>query len=852
MSAKRYFAGVLILFLVAVAFDCEAAQPRRQEVEREGRPERNPPGLRESKQDLATLEARALDAEKNGNWQQAAVFYRQASVAARQGSQLQKAVTYGEKALQLGEKARNPTLQIMAVLNLVRVYNPLQQRAKAIDLLIRAGAIVKQIAEPMRRQNLEANVHRELGFLYLRDGKLKEAIDYISRSLELRESLLDSLNQPKGRGSKISAAAIRNTEKFLVADILRLGAAYQKAGNFTAAVAAYERGLKLMRDRGGNLAQEGKFYQELGELYLGQKNFPRALEYLNRVMDDPAVSRSEQTFFKAASAAGFALIGSGKPADAIPYFKRAIESVESSRASLESEELRAAFFDNKRRTYAGIILAQLRVGNIDESFDYNERSRSRAFLDILGSKLELARGALLEEERSLQARISTLQAKLNEDEKDDAEEDDSQEDETQLRQEFSATQKAYADFLARVRKENKEHASLLNVEPLTLKEVQERLDPGVTLVEYFVAAEAVILWIVERDKINWVRVALNRKELQAKVQALREAITELTEREKLDLLSRELFKLLIQPALAHVRGKAILIIPHDVLHYLPFQALLSPQGKYLLEEYSINYLSSASLMQFTQEKRKAKGALTSVLAQGGKVLTFGNPDLGDPQMALKFAEIEAKEIKSLYPQSAIYLQKEATEERAKSLSPQNDIIHFASHAELNEDDPLASAIRLAKSDKEDGRLEVREIFGMDLKASLVVLSACETGLGKLSSGDELVGLTRAFIYAGTPSVVASLWNVEDSSTAQIMASFYKNLKTMTKVEALRQAQLNLIRGNINSDLLARRGIGGVGRLGEVPTAKSPSLDSISVSAPVSISTSHPFFWAPFILVGEGK
>ena len=253
-------------------------------------------------------------------------------------------------------------------------------------------------------------------------------------------------------------------------------------------------------------------------------------------------------------------------------------------------------------------------------------------------------------------------------------------------------------------------------------------------------------------------------------------------------------------------------------------------------------------MQFTQEKRKAKGELSSVLSQSGKVLALGNPDLNDPKMNLEFAEIEAKEIKGLYPQSTVFLKKEATEERAKSLSPQNDIIHFASHAELNEDDPLASAIRLAKSDKEDGRLEVREIFGMDLKASLVVLSACETGLGKLSSGDELVGLTRAFIYAGTPSVVASLWNVEDSSTAQLMASFYKNLKTMTKVEALRQAQLNLIRGNINSDLLARRGIGGVGKLGEVPTPKTPSQDS----NPIALSTSHPFFWAPFILVGEGK
>ena len=167
---------------------------------------------------------------------------------------------------------------------------------------------------------------------------------------------------------------------------------------------------------------------------------------------------------------------------------------------------------------------------------------------------------------------------------------------------------------------------------------------------------------------------------------------------------------------------------------------------------------------------------------------------------------------------------------------------------LSEDDPLTSAILLVKRDKEDGRLEVSEIFGMDLKASLAVLSACETGLGKPSSGDELVGLTPAFIYAGTFSVVPSLWNVEDSSTAQLMATFYKNLKTMTKVEALRQAQLQLIRGEVRSDLLARRGIGGVGKLGEVPAAKSSLQDSVAMQ----ISTSHPYFWAPFILVGEGK
>jgi CHAT domain-containing protein len=112
------------------------------------------------------------------------------------------------------------------------------------------------------------------------------------------------------------------------------------------------------------------------------------------------------------------------------------------------------------------------------------------------------------------------------------------------------------------------------------------------------------------------------------------------------------------------------------------------------------------------------------------------------------------------------------------------------------------------------------------------------------SGDELVGLTRAFIYAGTPSVVASLWKVDDASTAHLMSSFYGNLRTKTKVESLRQAQLDMIRGKVTDPLLAQRGVGGIGKLGQTPAAASFSQ--------ASISTSHPYFWAPFILIGDGK
>ena len=153
-------------------------------------------------------------------------------------------------------------------------------------------------------------------------------------------------------------------------------------------------------------------------------------------------------------------------------------------------------------------MAHLAANNVEDAFNYNERARSRAFLDILGSRVQLARGGLLNEERALQARISALQARMTVG-AGDGDEEDGEFDRRQLRQELEAAQKAYTNFLARVRKEDKEHASLMTVEPLTLKQLQEMLDPGVSLLEYFVVRGRAVLWVVERDRVNLVRLSLN-------------------------------------------------------------------------------------------------------------------------------------------------------------------------------------------------------------------------------------------------------------------------------------------------------------------------------------------------------
>src|SRR5262245_8612577 len=292
-------------------------------------------------------------------------------------------------------------------------------------------------------------------------------------------------------------------------------------------------------------------------------------------------------------------------------------------------------------------------GRTAESFNYNERARSRAFLDVLGTKVQLANvtSGLLHEEMALQERVASLKARLQ----------SADENPGDLRRELRDAERAYDSFLAKVRKENKEQTSLMTVEPLTLKQVQELLQPETTLVEYFVGPIMTRVWIIEKERMQYVGIRLGKQDLAERVKTLRDSIFALGEQEKFNESSTFLYQELIQPILPHASGKELIIVPYDVLHYLPFHALVGPDGRYLIEKYPVYYLSSASLLQFVKEKRKAGGE---------KVLAFGNPDLGDPEKNLEYAELEANEVKATYPESSVYIRKEATEEkRAKPFLP---------------------------------------------------------------------------------------------------------------------------------------------------------------------------------------
>ena len=804
MDQPKKLILLLVLFLLTFCAVAQPAQRQRPGADTKASA-KEAIGKGDARGALGAAESRATEAEKNGAWQQAAQSYVQASVAARISGQVQKAVTYGNKAFEMGEKGKLPAIQVQAVLQLFVALRNVGQHAKAREWLYKGFEITKQIDAPPARQNLEANLYRELGMDFLRSGEIQKAIENVSYSLQFRESQLAFLKKRPGK-KPVFQQRIQRLTNVTVATMNTLGNVYQRAGNTTEAIKVYERALGIIKEFGLKTPVESTLYHGLGRLYLEQKEFPRALENLQKALEIAERLQHALVIQQASSQIANLFLQTEKPSEAIAYYRKAIDSIESTRSLLESEEFRSSFFEDKRQIYAGIILAHLQTRNPAEAFNYNERARSRAFLDILGSKVQLAKGNLLEEERALQARISTLQARAarhgEEEEKEDSEEAEALQ-ESQLRQELEEAQKAYGEFLAKVRKENKEQASLMSVEPLTLKELQELLDPGVSVLEYFVVRQAVLLWVVEKERLRFVRIPIERTELVKKVSALRDAIYQVGEKEKFQSHAQELYKLLIEPALADIRGKELLIVPHDVLHYLPFQALVSSQGKYLVQDYPIYYLSSASLMQFTREKRRASKGKEE------RALVMGNPSLGDEAYDLRFAEREAKEIARVYPKSAVYLKTEATKPRAVSLSPDYDILHFAVHGEFDQNDPLSSGLLLAAGGKGEGKLKASEIFSLNLKAGTVVLSACETGLGKITNGDEIIGLTRAFIYAGAPSVITTLWKVNDRASYELMQEFYTNLKTAKKSEALRQAQLKIMK--------------------EFP---------------------HPFFWAAYELNGE--
>jgi len=328
-----------------------------------------------------------------------------------------------------------------------------------------------------------------------------------------------------------------------------------------------------------------------------------------------------------------------------------------------------------------------------------------------------------------------------------------------------------------VKQDNPGLSSFVSVDPLNLKGVQQLLSPKVGLLTYFLTKDQLYLWLITKERTLFKTVSAKEEELTRLVTRYRQLV------QHLEPVGDELQKLyvsLIQPVEPDIKNLEYLgIIPDGPLHFLSFAALKHGPA-YLVDDIPLFYAPSASVFQFTFAKRQA--------VKNDKILAIGNPDLGNFNYDLPLAELEAQSIKWNYPNMDILTGKKATKEWVVNNISRYGIIHLAAHGEFDDGNPLLSSLWLASENPENRRLTVKEIFGLEINADLVTLSACQTGLGKLEAG-ELIGLNRAFIYAGTHALVSALWRVDDLSTSVLMKHFYRNYVTANKAKSLRQAQL---------------------------------------------------------------
>jgi CHAT domain-containing protein len=348
----------------------------------------------------------------------------------------------------------------------------------------------------------------------------------------------------------------------------------------------------------------------------------------------------------------------------------------------------------------------------------------------------------------------------------------------------------------RLKASNPNYADLQSFSPAPLKEIQRLLGPQATLVSYYVTAEKTLAFVVSSDAFQAVEIPVKESDLRAAIVWFR-GFASLRNPQPESL--KQLDDWLIAPIRRLIRTGDVVIVPHGILHYVPFAALTDGRH-YFGDDHAIYVLPSASILPSIRRRDRPSGSRLLAVAQSR----------ADGFPALRYADDEAGSVAKLYHTQSLQTGRSTTAEFRKRAGGSN-VIHIAAHAELNPTRPLFSRILLSAAGADRGAIEVREIYELDLtRTHLVVLSACQTQLGGQSKGDDIVGLNRAFIYAGVSFVIASLWTVDDQATSLLMKAFYTNVKRgMSKAAALRAAQ-----------------------------------------AETRKKYSHPYYWAAFVLTGD--
>ncbi|MDI6890607.1 MAG: CHAT domain-containing protein [Thermodesulfovibrionales bacterium] len=503
-----------------------------------------------------------------------------------------------------------------------------------------------------------------------------------------------------------------------------------------------------------------KCLYETGKIYDAKENYDQLLKH-------PQIKQAGGIYWPSLLDRGRIARIDGQDKIAEALLQEAVDVIEKQRSSIMSEAGRIGYVGDKQEIYQELVALLVSGGRPAEAFEYVERSKSRALVDSLASNKEFGVSKDKEQVVSMLKELETIESEGK------AIDVSSLAPEKANQRNIRSVQ-----IKERIKTVAPELTSLVTVSIPPPTEIQSYIQSDETLIEYYYHGEDLYVFVLTKNILKAVK--LDSKDILKDIEQLRKLLQD-PKSTHYPEPSQRLYQRLIKPVEHLIDTRRLIIVPHGILHYLPFNALNSGSS-YLIDKYSVSYLPSASVMKFLKHRKTQKKDIA---------LIFGNPDLGDPRYDLKHAEEEVVEISKEFLQAKVLLRKDATETDFKKSANQFNYIHFATHGMFESDSPLNSGLFLSKDAENDGLLSVNELYSLSLNADLVTLSACETALGKINPGDDVVGLTRGFLYAGANSIVASLWKVDDMATSYLMTGFYSNLKKTNKRDALRDAQLTI-------------------------------------------------------------
>lgn len=663
---------------------------------------------------------------------------------------------------------------------------------------------------------------RHLGVLR-RDVDPAAARAYFQRALALYDQVPQSLD----RSSLLGEIALFEAQQGNVEAAFR---SLDQA--FALAEAEAPSGVLMAR----TLSKRGALFEQQGELERAGEDYRRALALYER-LGLRSADRARVLF-----GLGTVQRRTGRRQAGAESLCRAVDAVDDLRARLggtaESRSAFGAAFDD---VYHDCAAALIEDGQPERAFHTLERGRASSLLTLLGEReLRFADlpAELAEQRRRLDAEYDRTQAGLL---KLDVSRDAQLVE--RLRGELDDVRRQQEEIVRTIRRQSPRFASLQYPEPVDLAGARAALDPGTVLLSYSIGRERSHLFVVRppgaEPGLAVYPLPVGRETLRgATIAFVKRLRLHRSDLRGLRAEASRLYELLVRPAdAALATSERVLIVADGPLHTLPFAALVR-DGRYLVEWKPLHTALSATVYA---EIKKARPAAESA-ASSRQVVAFGDPRypqaanaekgrIADPrvrgavQRGLSLTPLpgtrkEVEAIAAVFPDARVYLGTDATEERAKSEGRRARLLHFACHGLLDEDLPLSSALALtipegSAAEGDNGLLQAWEIFEhVGLDADLVTLSACDTALGKEQGGEGLIGLTRAFQYAGARSVLASLWGVPDAATSLLMPRFYRALRAgRSKDDALRAAQIE--------------------QIGERRYA-------------------HPFFWAAFQLAGDWR